>query len=65
MLVRYLKWNVVNLNQPRSALTQLVSFFCVRDVNACHIVFCMSHHYNSAPRVGGVAAAGGISSHSG
>ena len=28
MDVRYLKWNVVNLNQPRSALPQLVSFLC-------------------------------------
>ena len=52
MRIRYLKWTVVYLNRPRSGLTQLVSFFfCVRDVNVYHIVFCMSHHYNSAPEL--------------
>ena len=35
---RYLKWNVVNLNQSRSALTQLLVFLF--DVNVYHIVFC-------------------------
>ena len=38
MHVRYLKWNVGNLNQSRSALTQLLVFLF--DVNVHHTVSC-------------------------